>query len=191
MSSTTKGKDQNLRTGDYITLKFLKNHSFLTAEGILVEDLCVTSSTKFFEEHVFQIYIQRQYSATNEIEEFLHNCGDDINSLDESSKAHFEALTRGKENETNLNLNVMRNKTGNMLCFGDIIQLLHVKSKKFITVKANTARDERENMEIKLSSDGNVYSWIKILPRYKINREGDPIMNNTEILLKVLNSNIN
>eukprot|EP01038_Epipyxis_sp_PR26KG_P007796 gene7796-10591_t len=185
MATTSLNKDNKIRIGDIITLKFPKYQSYLSAEGILVEDVGVSSSTKLFEEHLFQIYVQRQYSATNELEEFTKYYQDDMETSDPSTKNHYEALLRGKENEAKLNLNVMKNKTGNLLCFGDIIQLLHVKSKKFITVKEITAKDERENMQIKLSSDGSVLSWIKVLPRYKINREGDVISNNLEIILRI------
>eukprot|EP01034_Spumella_vulgaris_P030317 gene30317-37510_t len=36
-----------------------------------------------------------------------------------------------------------------------------------------------------MSTDGSVMSWIKIMPKYKINREGEPVKSNIEVLLKV------
>ncbi|RYG69662.1 hypothetical protein EON64_02165 [archaeon] len=36
-----------------------------------------------------------------------------------------------------------------------------------------------------MTHDGSVLSWLKVMPRYKINREGEPLSNSTEILLKV------
>lgn len=189
MSSIQVAKDNYVRIGDYITLKFLKHNTYLSAEGILVEDVFVSSSLKFFEENLFQIYTQRQYSATNELEEFMSNFDSENEkiNLDQASKNHMEALVKGKENETILNKTVMKNKSGNILFLGDTIQLLHVKSGKFITVQpTDLARDERENMKVTLSADGSVMSWLKIQPRYKINREGEHLTNNTEILLKVI-----
>lgn len=179
-------KDNSVRIGDYISLKFPKHRACLSAEGILVEDVYVTPSTSFFEEHLFQIYVQRQYSATNELEEFSEANKGDRNSMDAATASYYDALHRGKDNESVLNKSVMKSKTGNVVCFGDTIQLLHVKSNKFITVRpADLARDERENMKVTLSYDGNVMSWIKIMPRFKINREGEPVSNNAEILLKI------
>ena len=180
-----------MRIGDLVTLKVQKNQSYLSGEGILVEDLYVSKSMKSFEEHVFQIYIQRQYSATNELDEFmgrLRVSGVASNGgLDQAAKNHMEALVKGKENESVLNNSVMKNKTGNQVLFGDTIQLLHVKSGKFVTVlPSDLARDERENMRVFLSPDGSVLSWVKITPRYKINREGEPLTNNTEVLLKFI-----
>mmetsp|Transcript_21565 Transcript_21565/g.47993 ORF Transcript_21565/g.47993 Transcript_21565/m.47993 type:complete len:288 (+) Transcript_21565:194-1057(+) len=187
-------KDNVLRVGDLITLKFLKHRTYLSSEGILVEDVHVSQSIKFFEEHLFQVYVQQQYSATNELEEFMRKynamqeeeSGPSGGAQDQGVKNHMEALVKGKENELKLNKVVMRGKTGNTLSFGDTIQLMHCTSKKFITVRpADLARDERENMKVTLSTDGSVMSWLKVMPRYKINREGEPITNNLEVLMKV------
>ncbi|KAJ1435564.1 inositol 1,4,5-trisphosphate/ryanodine receptor-domain-containing protein [Ochromonadaceae sp. CCMP2298] len=181
LSAAQQGQQDNfIRVGDLVTLKFLKHRTYLSAEGILVEDVCVSSSIRFFEEHLFQVYVQRQYSATNELEEFM------TKDLKEEENTHMDALVRGKENESTLNRAVMKSKTGNVLYFGETIQLMHVKSGKFITVRpADLARDERENMKVTLSTDGSVMSWLKVMPRYKINREGEPITNNLEVVMKV------
>jgi hypothetical protein len=176
-------QDNFIRVGDIISLKYFKHQAFLSSEGIIVEDVGVSPSLKFFDDNIFQIYVQRQYSATNELEEFS-KAGHDPD--DPAARNHVEALIKGKENEAVLNRSVMKNKTGNILCFGDTIQLLHVKSGKYLTVRPkDLARDERENMKIVLNADGNVMSWLKVLPRFKINREGEPITNNSDVFLKV------
>ncbi len=95
-------------------------------------------------------------------------------------------MQRGKQNETKLNERYMRSKTGQPVVFGDIIQLFHVKSKKYVTVAPDQlAHDERENIRVCLVSGGNPFSWLQILPRYKIDREGDKILSATEAFLKV------
>ena len=72
------------------------------------------------------------------------------------------------------------------MCFGDTIQLLHVKSGKFLTILSDQlARDERQNIRISLSAEGSTFSWLQLLPRYKIDREGDPILSGTEVLIKI------
>ena len=47
------------------------------------------------------------------------------------------------------------------------------------------AKDERENIRIELDNLGNSYSWIQVVPRYKIDHEGDRVLNNGEVYLKV------
>ena len=53
-----------------------------------------------------------------------------------------------------MNETYMRHKVGNKVLFGDVVQLLHVKSKKYLTVKDKVlARDERENTAVFLSPE--------------------------------------
>ena len=85
-----------------------------------------------------------------------------------------------------MNDTFMRHKIGKKVLFGELVQLLHVKSKKYVTVKDKVlARDERENTAICLSSDGSSMSWLQLLPRYKIDKEGDKISNNSELIIHV------
>jgi len=98
----------------------------------------------------------------------------------------MEALTKGKTNEVKMNDSFMRLKSGNNVLFGDIIQLRHVKSGKFVSVIQNqVANIERENSKVQLVSYGSQLSWLQVLPRYKIDKEGDKIAANSEILMKI------
>lgn len=107
-------------------------------------------------------------------------------ALSPSVIAHLEALVKGKENEISLNKSVMKGKTGSTLVLGDVIQLKHIKSLKYVTIRPkDLARDEKENMKVGLSSDGSVLSWLKLMPHYKINREGETVTNHMEVLLQV------
>lgn len=180
--------ENTLKIGDFVSLKVLLYNSFLSLEGILVEDVFATDTMESFEDHIFQIYIQMQYSASNEYEEFKAHFEGNIGDVeDESTLKHIQALKRGKENEGLLNDTFMASKAGNEISFGDVIQFRHKKSGKFLTViPSELAKEERENIRVGLSQDGNSNSWIKILPRYKIDRIGSAIASNTEVLLKVL-----
>ena len=180
--------DSFLRYGDYLTLKSLRWQSYLSGQGILNNDVFMNDSLASFEDHVFQVVIQRQYSAKNEYEDYIEKqtAGtEDKEDWGDSSK-HLEALMRGKLNEVVMNETLMRHKVGYVVRFGDIVQLLHVKSKKFLHVPgSDLARDERENMRLELNGDGGQNSWINILPRFKIDKEGDRVTNNTECILRI------
>ena len=60
-----------LKIGDFITLKTGKWESFLGAEGILASDLYVHDALEEFDDSIFQIHSQRQYSASRELLNFL------------------------------------------------------------------------------------------------------------------------
>ncbi|KAJ1384873.1 inositol 1,4,5-trisphosphate/ryanodine receptor-domain-containing protein, partial [Ochromonadaceae sp. CCMP2298] len=72
-----------------------------------------------------------------------------------------------------------------IVVFGDVIQLFHVKSGKYLTVLPDLlAKDERENIRVTLDVLGCSTSWLQILPRYKIDREGDRILSRSEVYLR-------
>ena len=179
--------ENTLKIGDFVSLKVQLYGAYMSAEGILSDDVRAEESVAAFEDHIFQIYIQMQYSASNEYEEFKEHYQGDVSTIEDTSTLkHLTALRRGKENESMLNDMFFAAKTGNEISFGDVIQLRHTRSGKFLTViGSELAKEERENVRVGLNPDGNVNSWIKVLPRFKIDRLGSPITSNTEILLKV------
>lgn len=94
-------------------------------------------------------------------------------------------LQRGRNNELKLNEDYMKQKSGRPVLFGDTIQLYHLKSKKYLSIlPKKLAFDERENLKVTLRAGGDPFSWFNVVPRYKIDREGDIIVSGVEILLK-------
>lgn len=83
-----------LRIGDFITLKFFKSNELLSAEGILQEDLFLSNNLNKFDDFLFCIHLQRQYSAAKELDEFLklNNRGDIKNFSDVNSQKYYQAL---------------------------------------------------------------------------------------------------
>ena len=166
-----------LRIGDYIVIKSMKFDSFMVADGLLIDELqvCPRDSIECFEDSLFCIYLQRQYSAAREYDEYMESIG---TAKKETALDKVElALKTGKDNENTLNDNYMAQHMGKPVLFGDVVQLLHVKSGKFISVVPDKlASQERENIYANLSKGGSIYSWLQILPRYRIDREGDKIL---------------
>jgi hypothetical protein len=80
----------------------------------------------------------------------------------------------------------MKNKVTQVVLFGDLVQLYHVKSGKYLQVFPHKlAKDERENVKIGLDVNGNQFSYLQVCPRFKIDKDGDRVLTNTEIYLKV------
>jgi hypothetical protein len=80
----------------------------------------------------------------------------------------------------------MKNGITQVVLFGDLIQLYHVKSGKYLQVFPHKlAMDERENVKIGLDVNGNQFSYLQVCPRFKIDKDGDRVLTNTEIYLKV------
>eukprot|EP01038_Epipyxis_sp_PR26KG_P008072 gene8072-10935_t len=177
----------SLKIGDCVVLRDVLKGCNLCVEGILQEDLCGVDDSENLLDSVFCIHLQRQYSASRDLDAFLKHYDMDVrNIVDDGAKRYLKALQRGLENEKKLNDNYMKKKLGQLVLFGDIIQLFHVKSRKYLQAKPDElAKDERDNIRVKLDASGSSLSWLQVCPRFKIDRDGDRILNNAELYLKV------
>lgn len=82
-----------MRIGDYILLKDTQRNAFLSAEGILLEDINAVEGTENLIDCLFCVHLQRQYSASRDLQAFLNNYGNDVKKIeDESAKKYLLAL---------------------------------------------------------------------------------------------------
>ncbi|PAV87625.1 hypothetical protein WR25_26593 isoform A [Diploscapter pachys] len=91
-------------------------------------------------------------------------------------------IAADKENEQN-ELE-FRKTLGSVVQYGTTVQLLHVKSDKYITVQKNSpAKCERNAMKVYLDRAGNEGSWFIIEPAYKHYALGDNVAAGNKISL--------
>ena len=192
-----------LRIGDYISIRLPKpNEGFLCAEGIINDDCFVSKYTDYFEDCLWEIHVQYQYNALREyeyaVEEFGEIGGLQVDEEETSAitkiakknlrKEEQELIAQLKKaavNEKRLNEKLMTMKKGKPVAFGDVIQLQHVKSKTFMTVSMMVlAKQERENMRVGLEKQGSSECCLIFSPKFKHDREGQPISNNSELLIR-------
>ena len=83
---------ETMKIGDLVTLKNLKTDGFLCAEGILLQDIVVSSDIGVFDDAIFCVHLKRQYSASRELEEFLASGAESTGSR---SVKHLQALKVG------------------------------------------------------------------------------------------------
>lgn len=73
---------------------------------------------------------------------------------------------------------------GKTLTYGQIVQLRHNKSGKFVTVTVKEVAElERDSLRVVLDPEGNDGSWFIVTPRFKIRSEGEPVHVGDQILL--------
>jgi hypothetical protein len=212
MDRSSKSKPLNLpvvRIGDYIIFRHQKpNDGWLTSEGLLSEECFLSKSHDHFEDNLWQVHIQGQYSALQEYEEALSNYksstlhehmkhDDDYdNELEQpiyhahrSKKKSREVLSqlfKAAANENRLNEKLMEMKLGKAINYGDIIQLKHVQSGKFLSVSDHIlAKQERENLRVSLQEKGSANCYLVFVPKFKYDREGQTISDTTEVLIRV------
>ncbi len=82
-----------LHIGDFVTFKNIQHNGLLCAEGILQEDLIVEENVRVFDDSLFCVHLQRQYSAARELEDFIKTNNVDIRNIQDPNLAkYFQAL---------------------------------------------------------------------------------------------------
>jgi hypothetical protein len=94
-----------LSIGDYVCLFYVKLSSNLCAEGILGDDINVGDKVESFDDCLFQVHLQRQYSASNELSLFLGPGSDtasksEINMEDLATKRFVDCFIRKNNIQT-------------------------------------------------------------------------------------------
>jgi len=120
----TKKPREPLKIGDFVTFRSTKHDAFICAEGILLEDLILNQTLASLDDALFCVHLQRQYSASRELDEYL--AGLKESGEDESNPSvikFLKALQKGRNNEIKLNNNYMRKRQGEPVRFGDVIQV--------------------------------------------------------------------
>uniref|UniRef100_A0A1I7UCK7 Inositol 1,4,5-trisphosphate receptor n=1 Tax=Caenorhabditis tropicalis TaxID=1561998 RepID=A0A1I7UCK7_9PELO len=192
-SSIDHGNNGNLHIGDIISLYTesstnQEQRGFLSTLG-LVDDRCIVelkdgrpeSPPKKFRDCLFKVCPVNRYAAQKHLwtEQKRFQTGDSMFDDDLMNKLRVAADKEREENESEF-----QKTLGNVVQYGSMIQLLHVKSNKYITVQKNSpAKRERNAMKVYLDRAGNEGSWFIIEPAYKHYAIGDNVSAGNKISL--------
>ncbi|UMM28392.1 hypothetical protein L5515_011260 [Caenorhabditis briggsae] len=192
-SSIDHGNNGNLHIGDIISLYTesstnQEQRGFLSTLG-LVDDRCIVelkdgrpeSPPKKFRDCLFKVCPVNRYAAQKHLwtEQKRFQTGDSMFDDDLMNKLRVAAEKEREENEAEF-----QKTLGNIIQYGSMVQLLHVKSNKYITVQKNSpAKRERNAMKVYLDRAGNEGSWFIIEPAYKHYAIGDNVSAGNKISL--------
>uniref|UniRef100_A0A914HGQ2 MIR domain-containing protein n=1 Tax=Globodera rostochiensis TaxID=31243 RepID=A0A914HGQ2_GLORO len=192
-SITDAFTSSHLRIGDVISLYAVNSRSHRNHQGFfstlgLVDDRCVVEEGKgtiqsppnTFRDCLFRICSVNRYAAQKQYwaEQKKARLGE---AVDEEMLEKLKVAAEKEREQNELEYSKM---LGSVVQYGSSIQLLHVKSNKFVTMQKNSpARQERNAMRVYLDRMGNEGSWFCVDIVYKHLSIGDNVLSGERICL--------
>lgn len=176
-----------IRVGDMVVL-FANGdgEGFLTTLDSVDDRAAVTSDGKLevqplrIRDYLCIVDVAKKYEAQQSYQE--------ARIRDPSNEAKLKKLKKFAEDEKELNEEVSKSRRGDVLHYGDTIQLLNVKNNKYLTACLKTpAQLDPSAWRVSLDKEGSDHSHLKVVDCLKFRGYGEPVTCGDEVFLVSVN----
>jgi hypothetical protein len=183
-----------LKMGDFISIRQdeLGGEFHLDAQGVLDHQVTASKNARTMDDCVFQVCVRTRVSASEDLREFETRLKTQpLSGLEfaerERQQELYATLQRVYNKEREMNEKLQIEQQGAQLKYGDVIQLMHVQSGRFLScAEHGVSLSEPENFRVQLMSPASMLSWFTIQPaKAFVNRAEDPVYNLSEVYLAV------
>eukprot|EP00051_Salpingoeca_urceolata_P021906 m.350051 g.350051 ORF g.350051 m.350051 type:complete len:553 (+) comp19886_c0_seq3:209-1867(+) len=110
---------------------------------------------------------------------------DALARTDEKGKAQLLLAQSLAELEAEDNRLEQKRRRGDVVVYGQTVLLEQTTTRDFVRMSsAATSRHEPSNMKVDMTSSPTRHSWFRIMPRYKVRAEGDPVRMSDQIVFE-------
>ncbi|KAH3824458.1 hypothetical protein DPMN_126294 [Dreissena polymorpha] len=136
---------------------------------------------------VFQVSIQNRYKLNKKYRKYLAQASSSGNLLEDTGALPQHKLAAEAENADNLQ--EQRRQMGKRVRYGEIIQLRHVFTNKFVHMwTSQTSQIDKNNMLVLLQEFNAKNAQFRILPQYKVKSEGEVVQIYDQIVFESIKS---
>nr|XP_022345635.1 inositol 1,4,5-trisphosphate receptor type 3-like isoform X6 [Crassostrea virginica] len=188
--------DDTLSVGDIVCLYSAESFGFIfsTQSSSVHNEVAVGSRQDrkipdVQDQHVisFKIEVANRYKLNKSLRKSQAKLAEEPGNIPLRNQVSKAKLAAAAENDDNFL--EQKRQQGKKVLYGQIIQLRHLFTNKYIHVSTTkTSTTETNNMAVELLLDNAKHAQFRIMPRYKVKAEGDVVQVDDQVVLESVKS---
>jgi hypothetical protein len=188
-SQVATGSGEFIALGDQVYVHEDATGGHVSVEGFtqlslsLQHEESLTNDTVFGAHAIFRLMPQQMYTMAKQLRSF--DAHPPVNVPPEELRVRRDQMVKEAQREQALNESEVQNTSGREIRYGKVLQMQHVVSGKLVAVSHQASAHNRDARRV-LVTDTNVgeAAWFRIVPRLRINAEGEKVRAGEPVLLE-------